>query len=85
MPEIIIYTKTGCPFCANAKKLLAKKGLQYTEITTDNDPVSREEMMRLSGRHMVPQILINGKPIGGFDDLSAMDSSGQLDQLVKTG
>ncbi|MES2142112.1 MAG: glutaredoxin 3 [Pseudomonadota bacterium] len=83
MPKIVIYTTASCPYCANAKKLLDSKGLKYSEIAIDTDTNKRDEMMKLSGRRTVPQIFINDKPIGGFDALSALNSSGQLDVLIK--
>jgi glutaredoxin 3 len=83
MPKIVIYTTTVCPYCVNAKKLLTQKGLKYTEIAIDKDTTKRDEMIKLSGRRTVPQIFINDKPIGGFDDLSKLNSSGQLDDLLK--
>jgi len=83
MPKIVIYTTSVCPYCLNAKKLLATKGLKYTEIPIDTDVKKRNEMLKLSGRHTVPQIVINGKPIGGLDDLAALNASGQLDSLLQ--
>ena len=82
MPKIVIYTTTVCPYCVNAKQLLSQKGLKYTEIVIDTD-AKRDEMIKLSGRRTVPQIFINDKPIGGFDDLAKLNSSGQLDDLLK--
>jgi glutaredoxin 3 len=85
MPRIVIYTTAICHYCLDAKKLLTKKGLSYTEVAVDNDVTKRDEMMKLSGRRTVPQIIINGKPIGGFDDLSVLNSSGRLDALLAEG
>ena len=83
MPKIVIYTTASCPYCVNAKKLLDSKALKYSEVAIDTDQIKRDEMMKLSGRRTVPQIFINDKPIGGFDALSALNSSGQLDVLIK--
>ena len=83
MPKIVIYTTSNCSYCSNAKKLLEQKGLKYTEIAIDTDSAKRYEMIKLSGKRSVPQIVINDKPIGGFNDLSALNSSGQLDILLK--
>jgi glutaredoxin 3 len=82
MQKIVIYTTATCPSCIGAKKLLDRKKLKYSEIAVDKDPAKREEMIELSGRRSVPQIFINDKPIGGFDDLSALDRSGKLDSLL---
>ena len=83
MAKIEIYTTTYCPFCTRAKSLLTRKGVVFTEIdVTDNDAL-REKMVELSGgRRTVPEIFINGKIIGGYDELSALDSRGQLDSIL---
>ncbi|MFY7698485.1 MAG: glutaredoxin 3 [Legionella sp.] len=83
MVEIIIYTKTYCPYCIRAKELLAKKGQAFTEISIDENPTMREEMIRKSNRTTVPQIFINGQAIGGCDDMHALEHSGQLDKLLQ--
>lgn len=83
MSNILIYTKAACPYCHQAKELLTQKDLTYTEIVIDANEKKRDKMIELSGGSTVPQILINGKPIGGFDDLSELNSSGQLDALLK--
>jgi glutaredoxin 3 len=83
MPPITIYTTPICPYCAMAKRLLAKKGASYTEIDVSRDPAARETMMTKSGRRTVPQIWIGDRHIGGSDDLHALDSAGQLDVLLK--
>ena len=85
MSKIVIYTTAVCPYCNNAKRLLAEKRLDYTEVRVDTDPEKMKKMIELSGRRTVPQIFINGKPIGGFDDLSALNASGKLDDLLKEG
>ncbi len=82
MQNIVIYATATCPSCIGAKKLLDRKKLKYDEIAVDKDPAKLAEMIKLSGRRSVPQIFINDKPIGGFDDLSALDRSGKLDSLL---
>ncbi|MDQ8039714.1 MAG: glutaredoxin 3 [Rickettsiella sp.] len=82
MQKIVVYTTSSCPYCQNAKKLLDSKKLKYAEIIIDMDTNKRDEMIKLSGQRTVPQIFINDKPIGGFDALSALNSSGQLDVLL---
>jgi glutaredoxin 3 len=82
MQKIVIYTTETCSFCRDAKKLLARKNLSYNEIAVDKDPAKLAEMVKLSGQRSVPQIFINGKPIGGFNELSALDRSGKLDSLL---
>ncbi|MCW5588543.1 MAG: glutaredoxin 3 [Legionellales bacterium] len=82
MAEIIIYTKSTCPYCIRARQLLQQKNATFTEISVDNDPEKRREMEQLSNRHTVPQIFINQQHIGGCDDLYALDSEGKLDELL---
>lgn len=82
--KVEIYTKPNCPYCTQAKKLLDKKGVKYTEIHIENDAAKREEMITRSGRYTVPQIFINGQSIGGYDDLYTLDRTGKLDQLLKS-
>lgn len=82
MTNVIIYTTEYCPYCVTAKALLDKKNIPYQEIRVDNNPELREEMMERSGRHTVPQIFINGNPIGGCYELQVLESQGKLDQLL---
>ncbi|KLK91750.1 glutaredoxin [Microvirga vignae] len=82
--EIILYTKSWCPYCASAKKLLAQKGASYTEIDIEANPEKRTEMIEKAGGHTtVPQIFIRGRHIGGSDDLHALVDKGQLDPLLQ--
>ena len=83
MQKVVIYTTQGCPYCADAKELLTKKGVKYKEIQVDKDSDKLAEMMKLSNQRSVPQIFINEKSIGGFDDLSKLAASGELDTLLK--
>ena len=83
MTEIVMYTKTICPYCDRAKALLASKGVSWREINLDEHPERRQEMIRLSdGRRTVPQIFVNGKGLGGSDDIHALDREGKLDDLL---
>ena len=85
MAKIEIYTTATCPYCMRAKMLLAEKNAPYTEIRVDGDANLRNEMVeRAHGRATVPQIFINGRPIGGCDDLYDLDSEGRLDALLAT-
>ena len=88
MNKIEIYSKDWCPFCAKAKSLLQSKKLDYAEVDITSDPIREMEMIERSGRRTVPQIFIDGEPVGGYDDLASFNASGQLDQrlgLVPTG
>jgi glutaredoxin 3 len=83
MAKVIMYTTAVCPYCVNAKQLLASKGAtQIEEIRVDVAPHLREEMMEKTGRRTVPQIYINNQHVGGFDDLRALDLRGGLDPLL---
>ena len=83
MPEIEIYTTPLCPYCWRAKRLLGAKGVTYTEIDLWSEPGRRPEMIeRASGRTTVPQIFIDGRGIGGCDELHALEAEGQLDALL---
>ena len=84
MQKVVIYTKKDCPYCKDAKALLEKKGIKYQEISdVDKNPDKLTEMIRLSNRRSMPQIFINNKSVGGFDDLSELATSGELDTLLK--
>ena len=80
MPQVEIYTTMFCPYCARARALLERKGVDYTEIDIIEEPQRRDEMIRRAeGRTSVPQIFIDGEHIGGCDDLYALDRAGALD------
>jgi glutaredoxin 3 len=83
MAKVIIYSKANCPYCDWAKELLMNKKISYEEIRVDLDQDKLQEMIHLSGRRTVPQIFINDQPIGGYDDMSALDKAGKLDPLLK--
>lgn len=80
MARVEIYSTLFCPYCARAKSLLERKGVEYINIDVIEDSSKREEMeVRSGGRRTVPQIFIDGKHIGGSDDLYALDRAGKLD------
>ena len=80
MAKIEVYSTIFCPYCARAKSLLGKKGVDYVNIDVMEEPARRDEMLsRAGGRTSVPQIFINGEHIGGCDDLYALDRAGELD------
>jgi glutaredoxin 3 len=83
MPTVEIYTTPICPYCVRAKRLLNQKGVAFVEIDLWQEPGRREEMIRRAqGRRTVPQIFINGRPMGGSDELHALDARGGLDPLL---
>ena len=82
MADVVIYTKPGCPYCVAAMGLLTRKGVEFTEIVASNDPAKKAEMIEKSGRMTFPQIFIDGKHVGGSDDIHALDRKGELDPLL---
>ena len=83
MARVEIYTKAFCPYCARAMKLLTDKGVSPEETDITMDRHKREEMIqRADGRTTVPQIFIDGRHVGGSDDLAALDREGGLDPLL---
>ncbi len=83
MPDIVIYTKSLCSYCIRAKKLLTAKGVAFREIAIDGDMQQRARMIeRSGGRQTAPQIFIDEQPIGGCDDLFALEQAGRLDSLL---
>ncbi|WP_422060204.1 glutaredoxin 3 [Sphingopyxis sp.] len=84
MAKIEIYTKGFCGFCARAKALLDRKGAAFHEIDVTMDRAGFEAMVeRANGGRTVPQIFIDGKHVGGSDDLAALEAKGELDALLK--
>ena len=83
MPEILIYTKSTCPYCLAAKDLLTQKKAPFKEISVDGQPDAQSAMaVKANGRRSVPQIFIGATHVGGCDDLYALDASGKLDALL---
>jgi len=82
MADVLIYTTSACPYCVQAKRLLSHKGVPYQEVDVSGDAAKRQEMMQASGRRTVPQIFIGEQSIGGFDELYALEQSGELDTLL---
>lgn len=83
MKSVEIYTTPTCGYCMAAKRLLAKKGVPFTEIDVSHDPAIRQAMTaRSNGGRTVPQIFIGGKHVGGCDDIYALDHEGGLDPLL---
>ena len=83
MPSVTIFTRSTCPYCDMAKDLLDRKGVSFEEIDIGREPARRAAMIsRAGGRTTVPQIFIDGRHVGGCDDLYALDRSGGLDPLL---
>jgi glutaredoxin 3 len=79
--RIQVYTTRWCGYCDRARALLQERGLEFEEVALDDDPAFRAKLVDLTGRWTVPQILIDGTPIGGYVELSELDRRGLLDGL----
>lgn len=83
MAQIIMYCTALCPYCLMAERLLKSKGVTgIDKIRVDLEPERRAEMMQRTGRRTVPQIYIDGRHVGGYDDLAALDHAGRLDDML---
>jgi glutaredoxin 3 len=82
MKQVTVYTTDFCPYCSSAKTLLAKRSVQYEEINLARDPDGRSRLSELTGMITFPQIVIDGEPIGGFQELLAADRAGKLSELL---
>ncbi len=82
MATVTIYTRSLCGYCWRATRLLRKKGVAFDERDTTGDAATRAWLEQLTGRSTVPQVFINGRAIGGCDDLHALDDRGELDRLL---
>ena len=78
-----MYTTRWCGYCVRAKALLESRGLDFEEITLDDDAEFRRKLNELTGGWTVPQILIDGRPIGGYTELWQLDRTGRLDELLE--
>jgi len=77
-----MYTTDWCGYCHRAKALLEARGLEFEEIHMDGDPAFRAKLLDLTGRWTVPQIFVDGRPIGGYMELWALDRAGELEKLA---
>jgi glutaredoxin 3 len=82
MKPVTLYTTEYCTFCMSAKKLLAKREIEYTEINLARDPDGRQQLIEKTGMYTFPQIVIDGESIGGFQELLAADRAGRLPELL---
>jgi len=82
MPRVEVYTTATCPFCVRAKRLLEARRIPYEEIDVESDDERRAELVRRTGRRTVPQIFIDGRAIGGFEELAALDARQELAGLA---
>jgi glutaredoxin 3 len=82
-PHITVYTTDPCARCIRAKDLLKLRGLEYDEVNLVKDPVGRRNLVELTGQMTFPQIVIDGKPVGGLQELQESDERGELEALAK--
>jgi glutaredoxin 3 len=80
--RVTLYTTDPCGLCRSAKALLDSRGIGYEEIDLARDPEGRERLQALTGQMTFPQVIVDGRPIGGFRDLLEADRSGRLGELV---
>jgi glutaredoxin 3 len=80
--EIKLYSTEYCGYCRAAAALLKERGLPFTEIDCSDDPATRQKLVDETGRRTVPQIYLDGVPIGGFDELRGLDRSGELGRIA---
>ncbi|MBD0330310.1 MAG: glutathione S-transferase N-terminal domain-containing protein [Thermoleophilia bacterium] len=82
MARVTVYSTRWCGYCVRAKALLDAKGIPYEEVLLDDDPAFRQHLFELTGEWTVPQVLIDGEPVGGFRELWQLDRSGALDEKL---
>ena len=82
MAHVVMYCTDSCPFCDNAEKLLRAKGVEIEKINTDDEPEKFAQVVAQIGQDSVPQIFIDGKHVGGFDDISELDMDDELDPML---
>jgi glutaredoxin 3 len=82
MTPVTVYSTNWCPWCDRAKALLKTRGIEFNDVNIETQPDFRQKLLDLTGGWTVPQIVIGEKPIGGFTELRALDSSGELAKLV---
>jgi glutaredoxin 3 len=83
MPNVKVYTMVGCPYCARAKALLERKGVDYEEIVAGRDPELRRWLEEVTGQDTVPQVFVGERSLGGFSDIDALDREGGLDPILR--
>jgi glutaredoxin 3 len=81
--DVVMYRTRFCPYCMRAAELLRRKGVAFREVDVSGDPAARERLVEQTGSYTVPQIFINGVPVGGFDEISALDRRSLLDPLLR--
>jgi glutaredoxin 3 len=83
LAEVAVYVTSYCPYCHRARALLDRKAVTYRVVDVEGDDAQREWLRTVTGRHTVPQIFINGQPVGGSDELHALERRGALEPLLR--
>ncbi len=81
--RVTIYTTEPCGFCRVAKSLLQKRNVAFTEVNLAKDPSGRAELVRITGMMTFPQVMIDGAPVGGYQELVQADRAGRLSALAE--
>ena len=85
MPRVTVYSTANCSFCIRAKTMLDKWDIDFDEVRIDRDSAAMREFAEVTnGARTVPQIVIDGKPIGGFTELTELHMDGELDELMQS-
>lgn len=79
MARVQIYTTAWCGYCVRAKALLSSRGIEFEEINLDDDPGFRQKLLEMTGGWTVPQIVVDGRPLGGYTELWQLDKTGRLE------
>jgi glutaredoxin 3 len=82
MTPVTVYSTSWCPWCDRAKALLKTRGIDFADVNIESQPDFRQQLLDLTGGYTVPQIVIGDSPIGGFQQLRALDASGELGKLI---
>lgn len=82
MAEVVIYRTPHCGYCTRVHHLLESKGVPFKEVDVSDDPGKRRWLADVTRQRTVPQVFINGRPVGGFDDLARLNRNGELDRLL---
>ncbi len=82
-PKVTVYTKSYCPYCTRAKRLLQQKGVAFEEIDAEGDDALRAWLVEKTGQMTVPQIFVGERSLGGFSDIDALDREGRLDPILR--
>jgi glutaredoxin 3 len=83
VPRVVLFTTERCSFCDRVKMLLARKGVSYDEVYLPRDDMeSRRQLVRITGRYTLPQVIVDGNPLGGWEDLRRLEDAGDLDSAL---